>query len=135
MNTLALTIAARELAGGLRGFAIYLACIALGVFAIAATGLTMALQALVDGALIARQRMAARHIIESQLALAYANPIKEGVREIDPDTNAGIHVVETMEPAELTDTNGLTIPGLWTLRIEARWENSMEEAEVLVFRP
>ena len=38
MNRLALTIASRELAGGLRGFAIYLACIALGVFAIAAAG-------------------------------------------------------------------------------------------------
>ncbi len=38
MNRLALTIAARELAGGIRGFAIYLACIALGVFAIAAAG-------------------------------------------------------------------------------------------------
>lgn len=38
MNRLALTIAARELAGGVRGFAIYLACIALGVFAIAASG-------------------------------------------------------------------------------------------------
>jgi putative ABC transport system permease protein len=38
MNRLALTIAARELAGGVRGFTIYLACIALGVFAIAAAG-------------------------------------------------------------------------------------------------
>lgn len=38
MNRLALTIASRELTGGLRGFSIYLACIALGVFAIAAAG-------------------------------------------------------------------------------------------------
>ncbi|MEO0883645.1 MAG: FtsX-like permease family protein [Pseudomonadota bacterium] len=36
--TLALRIAARELAGGVSGFRIYLACIALGVFAIAAAG-------------------------------------------------------------------------------------------------
>ncbi len=38
MNRLAWIIASRELAGGVRGFVIYLACIALGVFAIAAAG-------------------------------------------------------------------------------------------------
>ncbi|MEL6727180.1 MAG: FtsX-like permease family protein [Pseudomonadota bacterium] len=38
MNKLAWIIASRELAGGVRGFVIYLACIALGVFAIAAAG-------------------------------------------------------------------------------------------------
>ena len=38
MNRLAWIIASRELAGGVRGFLVYLACIALGVFAIAAAG-------------------------------------------------------------------------------------------------
>lgn len=38
MNRVALRIAARELAGGVKGFWVYLACIALGVFAIAAAG-------------------------------------------------------------------------------------------------
>ncbi|MEL7129830.1 MAG: FtsX-like permease family protein, partial [Pseudomonadota bacterium] len=38
MSRLPLRIAARELAGGLSGFWVYLACIALGVFAIAAAG-------------------------------------------------------------------------------------------------
>lgn len=38
MNRVSLRIAMRELAGGLSGFWVYLACIALGVFAIAAAG-------------------------------------------------------------------------------------------------
>lgn len=38
MNKAALLIAMRELSGGLKGFWVYLACIALGVFAIAASG-------------------------------------------------------------------------------------------------
>jgi len=38
MNRVSLRIATRELAGGLSGFWVYLACIALGVFAIAASG-------------------------------------------------------------------------------------------------
>ena len=38
MNRVSFRIAARELAGGLSGFWVYLACIALGVFAIAAAG-------------------------------------------------------------------------------------------------
>jgi prepilin-type N-terminal cleavage/methylation domain-containing protein len=118
-----------------KGFTLFEVLIALGVFAIAATGLAMALKAVVDGALAARQRMAARHMIESQLAASYANPPMEGVRELAPDTNGGIRLVETMEPAELTDMNGVAIPGMWKLRIVATWLDSNEEAEVLVFRP
>jgi type II secretion system protein I len=118
-----------------RGFTLFEVLIALGVFAIAATGLAMALQTVVDSALAARQRMAARHVIESQLAAAYANPPKEGTREIDPNANGGIRLVETMEPEELTDTNGTVIPGMWRLRIVATWEDSTEEASVLIFRP
>jgi len=38
MNGLAFQIAKRELAGGFKGFAVYLACLSLGAFAIAATG-------------------------------------------------------------------------------------------------
>jgi len=38
MNRLSWKIALRELAGGLSGFWIYIACIALGIFAIAAAG-------------------------------------------------------------------------------------------------
>ena len=53
---------------GRRGFTLFEVLIALGVFAIAATGLALALQAVVDGALAARQRMAARDVS----ALAHA---------------------------------------------------------------
>ena len=40
--SLALTIARRELRGGLRGFRVFLACLALGVAAIAAVGMVRA---------------------------------------------------------------------------------------------
>src|SRR5215468_1969129 len=44
---LALRLALRELRGGVRGFGVFIACIALGVFAIAGVGSSA--QALVDG--------------------------------------------------------------------------------------
>ena len=51
-----------------RGFTLFEVLIALGVFAIAVTGLVIGLQSTLDAALTARQRALARFVIESRLA-------------------------------------------------------------------
>jgi type II secretion system protein I len=119
-----------------RGFTLFEVLIALGVFAIAVTGLAIGLQSTVEAALSARQRALARFVIESRLAAAMTDPPLDGKRTIDGATNNGISVVETFEQVELQDTNGQIIPGMWKLQVVARIgkTESEERAEILVYR-
>jgi type II secretion system protein I len=120
-----------------RGFTLFEVLVALGVFAIAVTGLAIGLQSAVEAALSARQRALARFVIESRLAAAMTDPPLDGKRTIDGSTNNGISVVETFEQVELQDTNGQIIPGMWKLHVAAEFgrERTKEQAEILVYRP
>jgi type II secretion system protein I len=120
-----------------RAFTLFEVLIALGVFAVAVTGLALALQSAVDAALNARSRMLARTMIESRLASAMANPPLDGRREIDGRTNNGIHVLETFEQAEIRDTNNAILPSMWRLKVTAEPTRggTKEIAEILVYRP
>jgi type II secretion system protein I len=123
--------------GGRGGFTLFEVLVALGVFALAVTGLVVALQATVDAALMARERALARVVIESRLAMALADPPLDGERTIDARDNNGIAVFETMEEVEIVMTNGEVLPGMWKLRVQAEWGGgtSMESAEVLLYQP
>ena len=120
-----------------KAFTLFEVSIALGVFAVAVTGLALALQSAVDAALNARSRMLARTMIESRLAIAMANPPLDGRREIDGSTNNGIHVLETFEQAEIQDTSNAILPGMWRLKVTAEPVKGgiKEMAEILVYRP
>ena len=120
-----------------RGFTLFEVLVALGVFAIAVTGLAIGLQSAVEAALSARERALARFVIESRLAAAMIDPPLDGKREIDGRTNNGISVVETFEQVELKDTNGQILPGMWKLQVVAELgrDGGKERAEILVFRP
>lgn len=119
------------------GFTLFEVLVALGVFAIAVTGLVIGLQSAVEAALSARQRALARFVIESRLAAAMTDPPLDGKREIDGRTNNGISVVETFEQIELKDTNGRILPGMWILQVMAELDRGggRERAEILVYRP
>ncbi len=120
-----------------RGFTLFEVLIALGVFAIAVTGLVIGLQSTLDAALTARQRALARFVIESRLAAAMTDPPLDGKRTIEGRTNNGVSVLETFEQVELQDTNGQIIPGMWKLQVTAEFgrDRAKEQAEILVYRP
>lgn len=120
-----------------RGFTLFEVLIALGVFAIAVTGLAIGLQSAVEAALSARQRALARFVIESRLAAAMTDPPLDGKRTIDARANNGVAVEETFERIELQDTNGQIIPGMWKLQVTAKFsaDGTTERAEIMVFRP
>lgn len=120
-----------------RAFTLFEVLIALGVFAIAVTGLAIALQSAVDASLMARQRALSRVVIESRLAMAMSDPPLDGRREIEARTNNGVHVLETFEQAEIQTTNGTLLPGMWTLKVTADWKGGAgkETAEILLYRP
>jgi type II secretion system protein I len=120
-----------------QGFTLFEVLIALGVFAIAVTGLAIGLQSAVEAALSARQRALARFVIESRLAAAMTDPPLDGKRTIDARANNGVTVEETFEQIELQDTNGQIIPGMWKLQVTAKFsaDGTSERAEIMVFRP
>lgn len=120
-----------------RAFSLFEVLIALGVFAIAVTGLAIGLQSAVEAAISARERSLSRFVIESRLAAAMTDPPLDGKREIDGRTNNGVSVLETFEPVELMNTNGQILPGMWKLRVTAKSTRSEveETAEILVYRP
>lgn len=120
-----------------RGFTLFEVLVALGVFAIAVTGLAIGLQSAVEAALSARQRALARFVIESRLAAAMTDPPLDGKRTIDARANNGVAVEETFERIELQDTNGQIIPGMWKLEVTAKFsaDGTTERAEIMVFRP
>jgi type II secretion system protein I len=120
-----------------QGFTLFEVLIALGVFAIAVTGLAIGLQSAVEAALSARQRALARFVIESRLAAAMTDPPLDGKRTIDARANNGVAVEETFEQIELQDTNGQIIPGMWKLQVTAKFsaDGTSERAEIMVFRP
>jgi len=120
-----------------RAFTLFEVLIALGVFALAVTGLAIALQSAVDASLMARQRAMSRVVIESRLAMAMSDPPLDGRREIEGSTNNGLHVLETFEQAEIQTTNGTLLPGMWTLKVTADRKGgaSKEMAEILIYRP
>lgn len=120
-----------------RAFTLFEVLIALGVFAIAVTGLALALQSAVDAALSARQRALARLVIESRLASAMTDPPLDGRREISAKTNNGIGVLETFEQTEIKTTNATILPGMWKLKVTADYGRygGKESAEILIYRP
>lgn len=120
------------------GFTLLEVLVALGVFAIAVTGLAIALDSALMSAFEARERALTRIALESRLSAAMSDPPLNGKRVIEARTNNGVKVEETMEPFEAKTTNGTVVAGLWKLKITADWghgEKAKETAEILVYKP
>ena len=119
-------------------FTLFEVLIALGVFAIAVTGLAIALDSAVMAAFEARERALARTVLESRLSAAMSDPPANGRRTIEARDNNGVRVEETMDPFEAKTTNGTLVTGLWKLKVTADWgrrDRSKETAEILLFKP
>ncbi len=119
-------------------FTLFEVLIAMGVFAIAVTGLAIALDSAVMAAFEARERALARMVLESRLSAVLCDPPLTGSRVIEARENNGIRVEETMEQFEAKTTNGAPVTGLWKVKVSADWgrrDKSKETAEILLFRP
>jgi prepilin-type N-terminal cleavage/methylation domain-containing protein len=119
-----------------RAFSLFEVLIALGVFAIAMTGLAIALESAIQAALEARERTFARLQLDSRLSACLADPPITGRRVIEARDNQGVRIEETMVPYEAKTTNNEVVPGLWKLKILADWGGKkQEEAEIILYRP
>jgi len=121
-----------------RAFTLFEVLVALGVFAVAVTGLAIALDSAVMAAFEARERALARIVLESRLSAIMSDPPVAGGRVLEARDNNGVRVEEVMEPFEAKTTNGTPVTGLWKVKISADWgrrDKSKETAEILLFRP
>jgi len=117
------------------GFSLFEVLVALGVFAMAVTGLALALDSAVGAAFEARGRALARIALESRLSVAMADP-PSGRRVIEARDNQGIRVEESLDPFEAQTTNGVPITGLWKLKVTADFgSGGKESADILIYRP
>lgn len=119
-------------------FTLFEVLVALGVFAIAVTGLAIALDSALMAGFEARERALARIVLESRLSTVMSDPPLTGSRTIDARDNNGVRIDEVMERFEAKTTNGTPVTGLWKVRITADWgrrDKGKETAEILLYRP
>lgn len=134
--SVALRIARRELRGGLHGFRVFLACLALGVAAIAAVGsVRHSIEAgmVREGAVIlgGDAEMSFTYRFASSDERAFMDEIASGVSETVDFRSMVVVERETVERG-LTQVRG--VDGAWPLYGEAGLDPPISIAEALEFR-
>jgi type II secretion system protein I len=117
------------------GFTLLEVLLALGIFALAAVGLVVAIDTALRSALEVRERSMARRELESRLAYCLADPPGPAKRILTPEQNHGVRVEEILVPWPMKDGTGKDVPGMKKLTILTGSVNSPEKAEILLYRP
>ena len=117
------------------GFTLFEAIIALGIFAIAFTGLIVALDTSVQAGIETRRVAAIRRELDNRLAYCLVDPPIAGDSRItDATNNRGFQVEETLEPFEATNQDGNELSNLWLLKITVQSPDAITStAETLLF--
>lgn len=117
------------------GFTLFEVLIALAVFAMAVTGLAIALESIVQTALEARQRTLSRLELESRLAYDMVDPPLEGDRTLNPAENHGFSITESATQENLEDGEGHPLIGIYRLKISSKMGNATDSLETLIYHP
>jgi len=118
-----------------KGFTLLEVLLALGVFALAAVGLVVAIDTALRAALAVRERSMARRELESRIACCLADPPEQAKRVLTPDQNHGVRVEETVVPWPMKAGDGREVTGMKKLTIITGSGDSAEKAEILLYRP
>ena len=125
----------RNLKGKKSGFTLLEVLLALGVFALAAVGLVIAIDTALRAALTVRERSMARRELESRLAYCLADPPGPAKRVLTPEQNHGVRVEETLVSWPMKDGTGKEVAGMKKLTILTGSGALAEKAEILLYRP
>ena len=117
------------------GFTLLEVLLALGVFALAAVGLVIAIDTALRAALTVRERSMARRELESRLAYCLADPPGPAKRVLTPEQNHGVRVEETLVSWPMKDGTGKEVAGMKKLTILTGSGALAEKAEILLYRP
>jgi len=100
------------------GFTLLETLLALGVFALAALGLMLALQSAIDAAATLQREGRIRSEIESRLARLSVGEL----HAFHAETNSqGVTFVEEVKPEKVLDEQRNILPGFWQVRVQASW--------------
>ena len=116
-------------------FTLFEVLIALAVFAMAVTGLAMALESIVQTALEARQRTLSRMELESRLAYNMVDPPIEEDRTLSAAENHGFNITESATQENLEDAEGHPLTGIYRLKISSKIGNNTDSLETLIYHP
>lgn len=116
------------------GFLLLEALLAIGVFAIAVTGFTMALSRTADLADQAQRRLTITRLLKSSLAEAMSYPVLEEGKTsvaVDEMANQGMEIVTTVELLpEMENEDGQLLQEMYRIEVAAHWsENGVPQEE------
>lgn len=134
-NLLPVKSVTATLFGCAKAFTLFEVLIALAVFALAVTGLAIALESIVQTALEARQRTLSRMELESRLAYDMVDPPLEGDRTLSASENHGFAITESATPEELQDGEGHPLTGIYRLKISSKIGSNTDSLETLIYHP
>jgi type II secretory pathway component PulJ len=117
-----------------RAFSLFEALIALGVFAIAFTGIALAIDSALSAVLESRTLSESRRVLESRLAYCQADPPPPGTPRT-LESGGRFEVRESTAPFEATNAKGESVPGLLLLEIAVVADGITNRAETLLYRP
>jgi len=120
-----------------RGFTLFEVLLALGVFALAVTGIAAAIDTAMQAGIEVRRRASSRNAMESRLAYCLADPPPSSgeTRIIEAAKNNGIRVEETAIPWEAKNAQGQPVPGIRKLTVITKSESGTDRAEILLYHP
>ncbi len=104
-----------------RAFTLLEVLMAVGIFALAAMGLMLALEATLDGARATQREADVRAGLANRLARLAVGPPRAGRSE---DKENGITYTAEMDREEVTNSQRTILRGFWRLRVTADWATS-----------
>lgn len=101
-----------------RGFTLLEVLMAVGIFAVAAMGLLLALDATLDGAQATQREAMVRNGLANRLALASVGPLRPGRQE---EEDQGVTYRVEVDREEVTNAERTLLRGFWRVRVTAEW--------------
>ncbi len=115
------------------GFMLLEVIIAVGVFAFAVVGMSLAMNQLIDVELFSREEQRLRLEVQSRVAESRLEPIEEGVVELREGTD-GTKYRRIIEPLELENMDGVALGEMYLMRVEAlRGDTVVQFSETYIY--
>ncbi len=121
-----------------RGFILFEVILATMIFAVAATGMAIALQSALEGAIASRWEASVRMRMDSKLALIRQQPLDADRLKEEKDPR-GVTYDATVEKLPLRDMKNFELQGIFKITVRARWtQGKLQEertSELWVYQP